>query len=95
MKYMGHKGKLLPVLGEILVEESRNARRIADPFCGSGAVSWFLARHTDKILVAGDLQDFAVARASAVVERTAPIDGAALKSSWFTAAHAVVRRVTE
>jgi adenine-specific DNA methylase len=95
MKYMGHKGKLLPVLGEILIEESRNARRIADPFCGSGAVSWFLARHTDKILVAGDLQDFAVARASAVVERTSPIDGAALKSNWFTAANAVVHRVTE
>lgn len=64
MKYMGHKGKLLPVLGDVLSYESRNSQRIADPFCGSAAVSWFLAQKTNKIVVSGDLQSFAVARSS-------------------------------
>ena len=94
MKYMGHKGKLLPVLGEILKHEGREARRIADPFCGSGAVSWFLAQHTGKEVLSGDLQSFAVARAAAVIERTAPVDPVPLLSTWFIAARRVVDEVT-
>ncbi|MCT9117861.1 DNA adenine methylase [Cupriavidus gilardii] len=95
MKYMGHKGKLLPVLGEILIEEAGGAKRIADPFCGSGAVSWFLAQNTDKVLIAGDLQAFAVARASAIVERTEAVDSARLLAEWFAEARSVVNAVTE
>lgn len=95
MKYMGHKGKLLPILGEILVEESRHARRIADPFCGSGAVSWFLAENSDKALVSGDLQSFAVARAASVIERTAPVDSASLLRTWFHRARAIVATVAD
>lgn len=94
MKYMGHKGKLLPVLGEILIHESRNASSIADPFCGSGAVSWFLATQTDKIVISGDLQSFAVARAASVTERTESVDSAALLKQWSKDAHAVIEQIT-
>lgn len=86
MKYMGHKGRLLPVLGEVLLEEARDAGQVADPFCGSGIVSWFLAENTDLAVHAGDLQRFASVRAAAVVERTKPLDAHALLASWFAAA---------
>lgn len=90
MKYMGHKGKLLPVLGDVLLEESKSSRAVADPFCGSGAVSWFLSQHSDKQVVSGDLQSFAVHRAAAVVERTARLDGDGLCDQWFSRAEAIV-----
>ena len=51
MKYMGNKGKMLPVLGDILSFHSRDAGCIADPFCGSAAVSWFLAETTNKEII--------------------------------------------
>lgn len=94
MKYMGHKGKLLPVLGDVLSYESRNARRIADPFCGSAAVSWFLAQKTKKSVVSGDLQSFAVARAAAVVRRTSAFDPFPLVDSWFRSARKIVSAIS-
>jgi len=94
MKYMGHKGKLLPVLGEILINESRNAQSIADPFCGSGAVSWFLATQTDKAIISGDLQAFAVARAASVTERTSAADSKTLVTQWLSDAREIVERIT-
>ncbi len=93
MKYMGHKGKLLPVLGEILKCESVNARRVADPFCGSGAVSWFLAQSTSKAIFSSDLQSFAAARAAAVVERTIVLDADSIIRTWFQAARKVVNTI--
>lgn len=90
MKYMGHKGKLLPVLGDVLLQESKTSRAVADPFCGSGAVSWFLSQQSDKQVVSGDLQSFAVHRAAAVVERTTALDGDALCDRWFSRAEAIV-----
>lgn len=93
MKYMGNKGKMLPVLGDILSFHSKNAARIADPFCGSAAVSWFLAETTDKAIISGDIQSFAVARARAVIERTEVIDPTSMLSYWFTKAKMVVDSV--
>jgi adenine-specific DNA methylase len=90
MKYMGNKEKMLPVLGNILSFHSKNAGCIADPFCGSAAVSWFLAETTDKKIISGDIQSFAVARARAVVERAEVIEPNAVLSSWFTSARKVV-----
>lgn len=94
MKYMGHKGKLLPILGEILVHESREASAIADPFCGSGAVSWYLATQTDKAVISGDLQSFAVARAASVTERTESTDAVELLKQWSADARAIIERIT-
>lgn len=93
MKYMGHKGRMLPVLGEILLEFSSNSQKIADPFCGSAAVSWFLAERTHKTIISGDMQSFAVARASSVVERTAAFDPQPMLSGWFGRAKEKVNAV--
>ncbi|WP_295541172.1 DNA adenine methylase [uncultured Pseudacidovorax sp.] len=94
MKYMGHKGKLLPILGQILLEESKNAEIIADPFCGSGAVSWFLATATSKKVYAGDLQSFAAVRAAAVVERTSSLDVEQTTNRWFSDAKTLLAPIT-
>ncbi|MDO8933868.1 MAG: DNA adenine methylase [Rhodocyclaceae bacterium] len=93
MKYMGHKGKMLPVLGQILLHYADNSQRIADPFCGSAAVSWFLAENSDKEIVAGDIQSFAVARARAVIERTTTFDPTSMIRYWFAEARRTVASV--
>jgi len=93
VKYMGHKGRLLPILSDVLLEHARDAGQAADPFCGSGIVSWFLAENTDLIVHAGDLQRFASARAAAVVERTKPLDVESLLASWFVVAQERIDRV--
>ncbi len=93
MKYMGHKGKMLPVLGDILLHYADGAGKIADPFCGSATVSWFLAENTDKEIVAGDIQSFAVARAKAVVERTESFDPDRMIESWFARATSLVGQI--
>lgn len=95
MKYMGHKGKLLSFLGDVLIEESRTANAIADPFCGSGAVSWYLAQNTQKSVVSGDLQKFAVCRAASVVERTKPVDASAIFKPWIKRATSLVKAVVD
>jgi adenine-specific DNA methylase len=90
---MGHKGKMLPVLGQILLHYADNAQRIADPFCGSAAVSWFLAENSDKEIVSGDIQSFAVARARAVIERTEIFDPAPMIQHWFSVAKCIIENV--
>lgn len=93
MKYMGHKGKMLHVLGEVMQHYGEGAERIADPFCGSAAVSWFLAESTQKEIISGDIQSFAVARAKAVVERTESFDPDRMIKSWFSKARVLVEHV--
>lgn len=95
MKYMGHKGKLLSFLGDILIEESKNSGSIADPFCGSGAVSWFLAENTKKPIVSGDLQEFAICRAAAVTHRIVPIDPIEIYKPWIKRANKLLSKITE
>ncbi|MCB9133376.1 MAG: hypothetical protein H6647_20845 [Anaerolineales bacterium] len=41
-----------------------------DLFCGSAVVSWFLAEHTENVVLAADLQLYAVTLAQAVLTRT-------------------------
>lgn len=93
MKYMGHKGKMLPVLGEILLHEGRNASSFADPFCGSAAVSWYMAQHTKRPVIAGDLQSYAAMRAAAVVMRDKTIDPDMIILPWFERARKVADRI--
>lgn len=93
MKYMGHKGKMLPVLGDILLHYGTNSEKIADPFCGSAAVSWFLAENTAKEVVSGDIQSFAVARAKAVIERIDTFDPSRMLTAWFDRSKTVVDEV--
>lgn len=93
MKYMGHKGKMLPVLGDILLHYGHQAESIADPFCGSAAVSWFLAENTNKKVISGDIQSFATARARAIVERTEVINPTSMLLNWFSKAKKIVNDV--
>lgn len=93
MKYMGHKGKMLSLLGEIIRHYGEHAEKIADPFCGSAAVSWFLAENSDKEVISGDIQSFAVARARAVVERTETFNPASMIAYWFSKAKCTVESV--
>lgn len=93
MKYMGNKGKMLPILGDILSFHSKNSERIADPFCGSAAVSWYLAKATNKTIISGDIQSFAVARARAVIERTEALDPTSMLSFWFLSAKTLVDNI--
>lgn len=93
MKYMGHKGKMLPVLGDVLLRYAIDSERIADPFCGSAAVSWFLAENTSKEVISGDIQSFAVARAKAVIERVDRFDPDRMLKSWFSKSRAMVDQV--
>lgn len=90
---MGNKSKMLPILSEILSDFSRNSTRIADPFCGSASVSWFLAENSNKQIISGDLQSFAVVRARAIVERTFFIDAELLLKPWFKRAQKLVDSV--
>ena len=93
MKYMGHKGKLLPILGEILIAEAARAKKIADPFCGSGVVSWYLAENTEKSVISGDLQAFAAIRAGAVTERVKSIEPGELVEKWFARAQKMLDEI--
>lgn len=93
MKYMGNKSKMLPILGEILLSRAANAESIADAFCGSAAVSWYLAEITDKIIISGDIQSFAVARAKAVIERIDAINPDEMLKNWFEKAKLIVDEV--
>lgn len=95
MKYMGHKGKLLSFLGDVLLEESKESHSIADPFCGSGAVSWFLAQNTKKSIVSGDLQEFAICRAAAVTHRTKPINPSEIYTPWIKRAKEIITDITD
>jgi adenine-specific DNA-methyltransferase len=70
MKYMGHKGRIMHAILDAVSSVSKQAARVADPFCGSGAVSWALAEKFALPITAGDLQEFARVRAAAVVART-------------------------
>ena len=93
---MGHKGKMLPVLSEVLLAESKNSKRIADPFCGSGAVAWHMAQNFNKIIIAGDLQSYATIRAASVVTRTEKIENYSIYlNSWFNQANKLANKIFE
>lgn len=79
---------MLSVLSEILATESKNSKKIADPFCGSGVVSWHMAENLDKIIIAGDLQHYATVRAASVITRTAKIENyPVFLKEWFKKAN--------
>lgn len=93
MKYMGHKGKMLPVLGQIIEQEAVNSEKLADPFCGSAAVSWFMAGNLDKPVISGDLQSFATNRAAAIIERDKQVNFTRAIGEWLKRADRVAAEV--
>ena len=90
MKYMGHKGKVLATIERAIVPYLERASCIADPFCGSGVVSWYFATHFEKRVIAGDLQTYAAIRAASVVERTSVRTVDRALCSWFSRARRII-----
>ena len=84
MKYMGSKRYLLGSgLGDLISSRLVNAKRFVDPFCGSGAVVKYVAGRFDGEIVAGDLQEYAVVLAKAVIGRTRKLDPERLERKWI------------
>ena len=84
VKYMGSKHFLLANgLGQLIVEESRQAERIVDLFCGGSSVAWFAAENTGLPVLAIDLQHYAVTLAGAVVRRTRVMDPGEIATQWL------------
>jgi len=92
---MGHKGRMLPVLGQILQQEASGSEKVADPFCGSATVSWYMAGNLDRPVIAGDLQSFATNRAGAIIEREQPLDLTRAIIRWFKRANKVAEKVLD
>lgn len=83
MKYMGSKRAMLKNgLGHLLDKTLVGRRRFVDLFCGSGAVSSFVAQRAAVPVLASDLQQYAVTLTNAVIERTAPFSTDTHWSSW-------------
>ncbi len=84
MKYMGSKNALLANgLGRVIVEEAKQANRIVDLFCGSGAISWFAAERTVLPVLAIDLQEYAVVMARSVIGRTSSLEPDDIEQAWL------------
>jgi adenine-specific DNA-methyltransferase len=87
MKYMGSKRAMLQNgLGELIRDKGKSYKRIVDLFCGSAAVSWFAAEHTNCSVLAIDLQEYSKVLAASVLCRTKPLDPRDFAPKWLTAA---------
>ena len=87
MKYMGSKSSMLRNgLGQVIAEESKNAARVVDLFCGAGSVSWFAAVKLRKPVLACDLQAYATILAGAVIKRTQPAICEEVEQKWLSKA---------
>lgn len=74
MKYMGSKKVMLQNgLGKLLIQMANESNRVFDPFCGSGIVAWFLSENCDKQVIAGDLQEYSIVMANALLMRDRPL----------------------
>lgn len=83
MKYMGSKRAMLKNgLGHLLDETLMGRQRFVDLFCGSGAVSSFVAQRAAVPVLASDLQKYAVTLTNAVIERTESFNTDAHWSAW-------------
>lgn len=84
MKYMGSKRAMLKNgLGHLLDETLVGRQRFVDLFCGSGAVSSFVAQRAAIPVLASDLQQYAVTLTNAVIERTVPFSTDTHWNAWI------------
>ena len=68
MKYMGSKKFMLKNgLGKLIRENIKHCDRFVDPFCGSGAVVFFVAKDFAKPILAADLQQYSTVLARSVI----------------------------
>jgi adenine-specific DNA-methyltransferase len=84
MKYMGAKTAMLRNgLGDLLNREIPSAGRFFDLFCGSAAVSWYVASRHKVHVSACDLQQYSAYLASAMLLRRKPLAGESLWQLWI------------
>ncbi|MBI4293124.1 MAG: DNA adenine methylase [Betaproteobacteria bacterium] len=95
MKYMGHKGRIVPAITKQVERMAGDAHALCDAFCGSGVVAWNLAEQFEIPVLAGDLQSFAAARAAAVVTRSAPLNDLAFVERWISRAAALALEIEQ
>ena len=94
MKYMGSKRAMLKNgLGILLTQEVKDAQRFVDLFCGSGAVASFVAQQFEVPVWAYDLQKYGAVLASAIVERTTPLDWVEVWDNWHQEASELFTRI--
>lgn len=70
-------------LGTMLFEESKNAKRIVDLFCGAGAIVGFASGKINLPVLAIDLQHYSVVLANSILGRLTPIDSEYLGGKWL------------
>ena len=70
-------------LGELILEQAQKSDRFFDPFCGSAAVTWFAAMNTSNKVIAGDLQEFSMYLAKAVLLRDFPLTDKKPLMDWI------------
>ncbi|MDO8799102.1 hypothetical protein [Phenylobacterium sp.] len=93
MKYMGSKrSMLLNGLGEVIASSAPKAVGFADLFTGSGTVACHVAERFAVPVLAGDLQQFAVALADSVIGRVAAVESDSWIDEWFAASRAFAER---
>ncbi len=82
---MGSKRVMLQNgLGTLIREESKNAKRIVDLFCGAGSVVKFSATETRLPILAVDLQQYSVVLAKAILGRITPIISQHFERTWLS-----------
>ena len=80
MKYMGSKRVMLQNgLGKLLIKMASESNRVFDPFCGSGIVTWYLSENCDRKVIAGDLQEYSIVMANALLLRDRPLTATEFK----------------
>ncbi len=90
---MGSKRYLLSNgLGELIRAELPGSNRVVDPFCGAGSIVYFVAQNSDKQIIAGDLQKYAVVLANAVIGRNQKVSTEALEEKWLNIAERKVQK---
>jgi len=88
MKYMGSKRAMLTNgLGHLIDEKVKGRSRFVDLFCGSGAVSAFVAQRTSLPVLASDLQKYATTLTEAIICRTSTFNATSIETAWRTAAN--------
>lgn len=84
MKYMGSKQYMLKNgLAELLNQEVPSANRFIDPFAGSGAVAFYVAKNFPKKVILSDTQSYSAAIGGAVLGNLGEIDIYPLKLKWI------------
>jgi adenine-specific DNA-methyltransferase len=96
LKFMGSKRRMLrDGLGDVLRRELQAADRFVDLFCGSGAVSWYVAENFPVTVLSNDLQSFSTALSLSITGRTDGFDSDPLLAKWEARASQVREKTPE